>query len=138
MSKNELKINIYEREFHRDDSAISCARIVQKKEDKVFAVIEFKNAKNFWNDLTWTPAYDELAFILSVIYEAEAYNRFVDGMKDSRGHGMSFGAYSDMMKLKDLRTDFGWVRVPEIPDREFHFAGENNEIIMYRLRRKRR
>lgn len=126
--EKEFTVKMYEEEFYRVDSAVACAKIVQMKKDRVVAVIQFRKSKNFWSDLTWSPHYDEISFILKNIYEAEDYNNFARNFRKDE-EIPSFGTYRDMVRIKDMETHYGWVRIGKY---EFHYAGKHNEIILRR------
>jgi len=126
--EREFSVKLYEEQFYREDSAIVCARIIQMKESRVVAVIQFRKSKNLWDDLTWAPHYDEISFVLKTIYEAEDYNNFAKNFKEGENIP-SFSVYRDMMRVRDMETHHGWVRIGKY---EYHFAGKHDEIIVRR------
>lgn len=46
--EKEFTAKIYEEELYKLDSAVASAKIVQMKEDRVVAVIQFRYPKNFF------------------------------------------------------------------------------------------
>ena len=47
--EKEFTAKIYEEELYKLDSAVASAKIVQMKEDRVVAVIQFRYSKNFFS-----------------------------------------------------------------------------------------
>jgi hypothetical protein len=129
--KKEFIARVYEEQFYKTDSAIASARIIQMN-DRAVATIQFKESKNLWNDLTWAPRYDEIAFILKIVYEAEDYNNFVKNLhqegRDQR-ETPSLTAYKDMSRIAAMETHQGWLRIGEY---EYHLAGSGDELILRR------
>ena len=119
MIKKELRARIYEEPFHKKDSAISSSRIIQKEEDSLSAVIQFRDSKNFRNDLSWCPTYDEICFVMRTIYEAEDYNNYVKTIPKGERHS-SFETYRDIERAGRTLSSEGWVR---IGDNEYKLAG---------------